>query len=83
MDSSIVEFYVLQFQAIYLPESLISICDVYVLQIQILHFADKVRIAGLWKTVLSEVVQKVQSVIGQLCLCLFLSVHLSVEWIKW
>ena len=46
-------------------------------------FADKVRIAGLWKTVLSEMVQEIQSVIGQLCLCLFLSVHLSVEWIKW
>ena len=41
--SSIVEFYVLQFQAIYLPESLISICDVYVLQIQILHFAEEFR----------------------------------------
>lgn len=41
--SSIVEFYVLQFQAIYLPESLISICDVYVLQIQILHFAEELR----------------------------------------
>ena len=41
--SSIVEFYVLQFQAIYLPESLISICDVDVLQIQILHFAEELR----------------------------------------
>jgi hypothetical protein len=41
--SSIVEFYVLQFQAIYLPECLISICDVYVLQIQILHFAEELR----------------------------------------
>lgn len=35
--------YVLQFQAIYLPECLISICDVYVLQIQILHFAEELR----------------------------------------
>lgn len=33
---------------------------------------DKVRIGGLRKTVFSEVVQQVQSIIGQLCLLVFI-----------
>ena len=38
---------------------------------------------GLWKRVVCEVVEKVEWVIGEVCVWVFVCVDLCVEWIKW